>query len=135
MNLEGIIIMEIEEINIPLISLKWQRWYSWDDLKVNALQSGIHIPESKGVYEVRKDNDDKRLTIGRATVLRDRIKKNLLRGVSHSEGERIIATEKDTSRLFVRWAETNRPCAVEEELHRRYLERFGELPLYAKQTC
>ena len=30
----------------------------------------------------------------------------------------------------VRWAETDRPAAAEEELHRRHRERFGRLPRY-----
>jgi len=37
---------------------------------------------------------------------------------------------RTSQELGVRWAETNRPAAPEEELHRPYLEKHGRLPKY-----
>lgn len=63
-----------------------------------------------------------------------RIKQGLVKGkVPHSAGKRIRAQE-DLSRLVVRWAVTDRPAAVEEELHKKYKAKFGELPKYTEHT-
>ena len=129
---------ELEKINIPSIVLKWSEWISWNDLRVDArgksLVEVIAPNKEKGVYEVKLKNTDERLTIGKASDLRMRIKQGLVRGrVPHSAGRRIRANE-DVSNVVVRWAITNRPAAAEEELHRHYQTRFSELPKYTKHT-
>jgi len=127
--------MENEIIEIPRIKLNWSEWHSWNALIEDARSGGIKIPNGiPGVYEVRYVESKERLTIGRASDLRMRIRQGLVKGkTKHSSGKTIRANE-DVSRLFVRWAETDRPAAVEEELHRRYLSKFGELPKYTKHT-
>jgi len=126
---------EIETIKIPPISLKWSDWIFWDDLKVDARKVGIKVPNKKpGVYEVKYSDIEERLTIGKASDLRMRIKQGLVKGKTpHSAGEKIRDSE-DTSRIVVRWAVTDRPAAVEEELHKRYLKRFSKLPKYVEHT-
>lgn len=128
--------MEREEIRIPLIVLEWSEWVAWDDLKVDARHGGgVKVPNQKpGVYEVKYADAEERLTIGKASNLRMRIKQGLVKGKArHSTGKRIRANE-DVSRIVVRWAVTDRPAAVEEELHRRYRAKFGRLPKHVKHT-
>lgn len=122
-------------IEIPPITLEWSNWFPWDDLKEDARRGGIRVPNEKpGVHEVKQTGVEERLTIGRTSNLRMRIKGGLVKGTCpHSTGSRIRANE-DTSKLAVRWAITDRPAAVKEELHKRYLRRFGRLPKYAKHT-
>lgn len=128
--------MERIEINIPPVVLEWSEWVPWDDLKVDARYgSGVRVPNREaGVYEVKYRDTEERLTIGKASDLRMRIKQGLVKGkVPHSAGKRIRANE-DVSGIVVRWAITDRPAAVEEELHRRYLDKFGRLSKYVKHT-
>jgi hypothetical protein len=127
--------MEIEILEIPRIELRWSEWYRWEDLKEDARSGGIKIPNgSPGVYEVKFVDSEQRLTIGKASDLRMRIRQGLIKGkTKHSSGKKIRESE-DVSRLLVRWAETDRPSAAEEELHRRYVEKHGKLPLYTDHT-
>ena len=127
--------MEIEVIEIPRIKLEWSDWIPWDDLKTDGRSGGIKVPNKKpGVYEVKYGDAEERLTTGKASDLRMRIKQGLVKGKTpHSAGERIRANET-TSDIVIRWASTDRPAAVEEELHKRHLNRFGELPKYVKHT-
>ena len=128
--------MDGEMINISPIILKWSDWVSWDALKVDARQGGgVRVPNHEpGVYEVKYRDSGKRLTIGKASDLRMRIKQGLVKGkTKHSSGSRIRISE-ETSKLVVRWAITNRPAATEEELHRKYKIKFGELPEYTEHT-
>ena len=128
--------MEEEVINIPSIVLKWSEWVSWNDLKIDARYGGgVRVPNYwPGVYEVKYRDKEERLTIGKASDLRMRIKQGLVKGkVPHSAGNRIRAHE-DVSRITVRWAVTDSPAAVEEELHRRHQAKFGRLPQYTEHT-
>jgi hypothetical protein len=127
--------MEKQSIVIPPIQLSWSEWVPWGTLKLHALsRQGVVVPQyCPGVYEVRLIGAQERLTIGKASDLRMRIKGRLLKGRKHSSGERILANE-DTSRVEVRWAFTDRPAAVEEDLHKIYKARFGCLPRYTQHT-
>ena len=127
--------MEIEIIKIAPIQIKWSDWITWDDLKVDARRGGIKVPNKKsGVYEVKYEDVEERLTIGKASDLRMRIKQGLVKGKTrHSAGDRIRANE-DNSKIVVRWAITDRPAAAEEELHKRHLGKFGKLPKYVEHT-
>jgi hypothetical protein len=92
-----------------------------------------HVP---GVYEVRYADHQggERLHIGRSRDLRRRIREGLVKGaVKHSTGKR-IRQEEDVSRLVIRWAVVERPCAAEEELHNLYRQTFGSLPKYTQLT-
>jgi hypothetical protein len=83
---------------------------------------------------VKHIDSNERLTIGKAKDLYKRIIRALILGkLKHLTGKKIRANE-ELSKLVVRWAETDRPAAVEEELHRRYRAKFGELPKYTKIT-
>ena len=87
-----------------------------------------------GVYEAKYINAEERLTIGKTSNLRMRIKQGLIKGKTpHSAGQKIRDNE-DTSRIVVRWSITDRPAAVEEELHKRHINMFGELPKYVDHT-
>ena len=128
--------MKREVIEIPPIELEWSNWFPWNDLKKDARKKdGIKVPNKKpGVYEAKCRDAEERLDIGKSADLRHRIKEGLLRGKGpHSTGGRIRANE-DVSRIVVRWAITDRPAAVEEELHKRHLDKFGKLPKYVKHT-
>jgi excinuclease UvrABC nuclease subunit len=127
--------MDKEVINIGSIVLRWSEWFSWDELKSDARYGGVSVPSEKGVYEVKYKGGEERLTIGKASNLRMRIKQGLVKGkVPHSAGEKIRANEDNTSQIVVRWAITDRPAAVEEELHKRHQDRFGWLPIYVEHT-
>ena len=128
--------MVIEIIEIPRIELKWSEWYHWDELKKDArCESGIKVPNRvSGVYEVICFGTEERLTIGKASNLRTRVRQGLIKGkTKHSSGKKIRANE-DVSRLVVRWAVTDRPACVEEELHKKHREKFGRMPKYTKHT-
>lgn len=128
--------METQIIRIPRIVLEWSEWTAWHMLHADARNGaeGATPPKAPGVYEVRQRRCKKRLTIGETSNLRHRIKQGVVRGSSsHSAGKRIREHERAES-IVIRWAETNRPCAVQEHLHRAYRERFGTLPKYTKCT-
>ncbi len=128
--------MERQEIRIPEVTLGWSDWTVWDKIKIDARNNdGVAIPNKKpGIYEVRRRDAEIRLTIGKASDLRMRVRQGLVKGkTSHSSGDKIRASE-DTSLLLVRWAETSRPAATEEELHRLHKIQFGHLPKYTKVT-
>ncbi|SRR6266540_3381280 len=123
--------METETISLPPIVLRWSAWHSWHAIAADARSAGgVAIPHQPGVYEARYADarPGEYLHIGKASSLRFRVKQGLVKGVlPHSAGQSIRATE-DLSRIVVRWAATDRPAAVEEDLHRRYRERFSSLP-------
>ncbi len=128
---------EKQVLEIGRIELLWSNWYPWHSLKIDARTSrGISIPNKEpGVYEVRFLQNEKRLVIGKTGDLRFRIKQGLIGGKApHSSGER-LRDKEDVSKLFIRWAETNRPAAAEEELHFQHKQQFsGKLPTYVKRT-
>jgi len=127
--------METEVIEVPRIMLEWSDWVPWDALKIGARSGGVKVPNKKpGVYEVKYRDAEERLTVGKASDLRMRIKQGLVKGKTpHSAGEKIRENEH-TSNIVVRWAITDRPAAVEEELHKKHLSRFGKLPKYVEHT-
>jgi len=132
---KGGIKMEIEMVKIPPIQLEWSDWIPWNDLEVDERRGGIKVPNRiPGVYGVKYRDAEERLTIGKAADLRMRVKQGLVKGKTpHSAGNE-IRTKEDVSKIVVRWAITNRPAAVEEEMHKRHLNRFGKLPKYVKHT-
>src|SRR5712692_2480320 len=128
--------MEEETIRIPPIELDWSDWVSWDSLKADSRSGqGVIVPNRvPGVYEARLIGAQERLTIGKTSNLRYRIKQGLVKGkAQHSAGDDIRANE-DTSKIEVRWAATDRPAAAEEDLHMRYVAKFGKLPKYTEHT-
>lgn len=129
--------MQIEQkINIPPIKIVWTDWYSWEFLLKDARtdKNTVRLPNKPGVYEVKYVDQEKRLTIGKASNLRMRVKQALVKGkIPHSSGERIRA-EEDLAQIVIRWAETERPAAVEEELHRKYFDLYGTLPKHTRRT-
>ena len=123
-------------IDIPTMVLEWSKWFNWEDFNrdLRSDTRGVKVPDDSGVYEARYINSDKSLTIGKASNLRMRIKQGLVKGkVPHSAGKRIRVGE-DLERIEIRWALTNRPSAVEEELHLRYVQKHGVLPIQTKRT-
>lgn len=128
--------MAVVRLNIPSIELEWSDWVQWNRLEIDSRSgAGVVVPNGiSGVYEARLFGAEERLTIGKASNLRMRIKQGLVKGkAKHSSGTKIRAAE-DTSRIEVRWAVTDRPAAAEEELHKRYQAIFGELPKYTEHT-
>jgi excinuclease UvrABC nuclease subunit len=124
--------MENQIVRIPRITLSWSDWTKWDQVQ----NSGPEVlPDAPGVYEVtRKPGAYTRLTIGKASKLRRRVLSGLVKGTApHSSGKK-IRDEEMTSKLYVRWAQTDRPSACEEHLHKNYKERFCALPEYTKVT-
>ena len=127
---------ELQLLEIGQIKLLWSPWYTWKDIDIDSRKKGtLKVPNRKsGVYEVRLVGKSKRLTIGKTNDLRYRVKQGLVRGKApHSSGEKIRAFE-DTSQIEIRWGQTNRPAAAEEELHRLYCKLYGELPKYTEKT-
>jgi len=127
--------MEKEEIKISSIALEWSEWVPWEVFKIDLRSGrGVKVPESTGVYEAKYRESEERLTIGRTSNLRMRVKVGLVKGnIPHSAGERIRENE-DTSKIVVRWATTNKSACVEEELHDRHRRDFGGLPKYTSHT-
>jgi len=127
--------MDTTLIEIPIIRLEWSDWEKWDDLKANARRGGVKVPNHvPGVYEAKYEDAEERLTIGKASDLRHRIKQGLVKGIApHSAGEKIRKYE-DVSRIVVRWACTDRPACAEEELHKKHIETHGQLPNYVEYT-
>jgi hypothetical protein len=128
--------MAKQNIRVKPIELDWSGWVSWNDLLRDARSlPSIERPDSRsGVYEVRYANSNKRLTIGKASNLRMRIKQALVKGkVPHSAGDQIRRKER-LSHLVVRWAVTDRPAAAEEDLHIKYRRKYGALPKYVQHT-
>lgn len=129
----------VQTIKIPEIELVWSDWVSWNDL---ASIGKVKVPNTSGVYEAAYMDEAKpftglRLTIGKASNLRHRVKQGLVRGKSpHSTGKRIrdIDSGEDFTKIVVRWAETERPYAIEEELHKNYKQTYGKLPKYTRNT-
>lgn len=128
--------MEQQVVRIPPIKLEWSNWVPWNDLSIDARgDSGVKVPNRvAGVYEVKYVDTEERLTIGKASNLRMRIKQGLVKGmVEHSAGKK-IRVQEDVSAIVVRWAVTDRPAAVEEELHQKYQAKFGKLPKHTEHT-
>ncbi len=128
--------MDIQLIKIPPINLEWTEWYPWNRFESDARSdsNGITPPNSSGVYEARLIELEQRLTIGKTSNLRKRVKQGLVKGkVPHSSGKD-IREQEDTSKILIRWAVTDRPAAVEEELHKLHITLFGELPKYTDRT-
>ncbi len=127
--------METEIVTILPITLSWSEWTPWSRFAVDVrLEGGASLPSTPGVYEVKYADSDEWLHIGRASDLYRRVMGGLVKGVlPHSTGKRIRAIE-DLSGLVIRWAVTDRPAAVEEELHRRYRAERGKLPKHTKVT-
>jgi hypothetical protein len=122
--------LAIQALQIGTIELHWSNWTPW------AKVEGKAVPHAPGVYEVRRVGEEGglALTIGKASDLHQRVLRSLIRGqYPHSAGER-IRREEAPSILIVRWAETDRPAAAEEELHRLHLMEFGRLPIYTLST-
>ena len=127
---------DTETIVIPPVTLTWSHWVPWVQLTVDSRSGqGVRVPNKRpGVYEVRHRDAQERLTIGKASDLRMRIKQGLVKGkLPHSSGDAINVNES-TSELVVRWAVTERRAAVEEELHFRHVATFGKLPKYVQHT-
>jgi len=125
--------MEVVKLTIQI---EWSDWVQWNRLKIDSRSgAGVIVPNGiPGVYEARLSGADERLTIGKASDLRMRIKQALVKGkAKHSSGTKIRTTE-DTSKIEVRWAVTDRPAAAEEELHKQYQTKFGRLPKYTEHT-
>jgi len=128
--------MDIKLIKIPPIDLEWTEWYPWNRLEFDARSdsNGITPPKSPGVYEVRLIEIEQRLTIGKTSNLRRRVTQGLVKGtIEHSSGK-VIREKEDTSKILIRWAKTDRPAAVEEELHKQHKIIFGNLPKYTRRT-
>lgn len=53
--------------------------------------------------------------------------------IPHSAGKKIHQKE-DASKIVIRWAITEGPAAIEEELHRRHKKKFKKPPEYVKLT-
>jgi len=128
--------MNETKIEIPIIHLEWSNWYPWEQLLLDARteSKSVSMPDKPGVYEAKLATTEILLTIGKASNLRMRVKQGLIKGkVPHSSGNKIRKLE-DTSQICIRWAETDRPACVEEELHKRYVAEHGVLPKYTKRT-
>jgi len=128
------VIAETQQIEIPAIELGWSPWYEWNDVALLQRDGGISVPSHSGVYEAKIADEEERLTIGKASSLYSRVKQGLVRDkVPHSAGDKIRAHE-DTAQVVVRWAITDRPAAVEEELHQAHILKFGGLPKHVDHT-
>ena len=69
--------MEKELLEIPPIELLWSDWVPWwSQLLIDSRSGeGVIVPNGTlGVYEVKYKNSSERLTIGKASDLRMRIK-------------------------------------------------------------
>jgi len=127
---------EIQKIQIPIIELRWTKWVQWQVLTLDGPNpQAAEIGKDPGVYEARIDKQGQRLTIGKASNLRSRIKYGLVKGtIPHSAGKKIRSFE-NVKKIKIRWAYTDRQAAAEEELHRLHKEsNQGKLPKYTERT-
>jgi len=127
---------DIQVILIPQIRLSWSHWVRWSLIALPVRgDRGISVPYGPGVYEARYEHEEERLTIGKGSSLYYRVKQGMVKGkLGHPAGTK-IREQEDTSRIVVRWAITDRPSAVEEELHRQHKEQFdGRLPKHTGFT-
>ena len=127
----------VEEIELPTVVLRWSYFERWEDV-ATGMADGERIdtpPDEPGVYEVAGDSrDGSRLYIGRAADLKSRVCYALIvEKPPHPAGQKIRENE-DLAQLSIRWAVTDRPAAVEEELHRRHIETYGRWPKYTMRT-
>jgi hypothetical protein len=123
-------------LELAPIILAWSPWERWDDLKKDErLRRGARVPPGRpGVYEVIREHTVERLTIGRTSDLRMRVKSQLVMGAGPHQAGTHIREHEDTSHLLVRWAVTDRPAAAEEELHRLHVRQHGKLPKYTRRA-
>lgn len=121
------------EVHIEPIVLDWSEWHSWRDVERDAREGGVTLPNKEpGVYEARLSGSEKRLAIGKTRDLRKRVKQGLIGGkVAGDPAGGALGAGED---VVVRWAVTERPAAVAEELQIRHKGRFGELPKYTRDT-
>ncbi len=115
------------EVHIEPIMLEWSEWHSWRDVA----RGGCAVVPSKqaGVYEAKISGRKERLAIGKAKDLRMRVKQGLMGGKAGDPAGEDLGAGED---VVVRWAATERPAAVVEELCIRHKGRFGELPKYTR---
>ena len=112
-----------------LVAVQWSEWFPWSDIASGRTRA----PRRAGVYEVRRRDQDLRLTIGETNLLERRVS-YLVKGTGpHSAGERIRASEA-VANLLVRWAVTERHEDVEQYLHGAHWDRFGCLPAHTRRT-
>ena len=112
-----------------LAAVRWSEWFRWSDIASGR----IRAPRRAGVYEVRRRDQELRLTIGETNLLARRVS-YLVRGTGpHSAGERIRAGEEVVN-LLVRWAATEQHEEVEQYLHGAHRARFGCLPTHTRRT-
>ena len=117
------------EVHIDPILLEWSEWHSWRAVDLDVRKGGTIVPSSRGVYEAKFSNSEERLAIGKAKDLRMCVKQGLMRWQpGHQSGVDVLWHQD----VVVRWAATERPAAVVEELQIRHKGRFGELPKYTR---
>ena len=115
------------EVHIEPIVLEWSEWHSWRD--VERGDCAVAPCEQAGVYEAKISGRKERLAIGKAKDLRARVKQGLMGGKAGEPAGEELGADED---VVVRWAATERPAAVVEELCIRHKGRFGELPKYTR---
>jgi len=122
-------------LDIGRIDLAWSWWEWWRDIRSGFL-GGAHVdvPREPGVYEVRLYGESRRLYIGRAVNLQMRVIHQLVRGTGLHAAGRKIEEHEDLNEICVRWALTERPAAVEEELLRQHVAEWGGPPKYTVQV-
>lgn len=112
-----------------LAAVQWSVWFPWSDIASGR----IRAPKRAGVYEVRRRDQELRLTIGETNLLERRVAYLVRDTGPHSAGERIRAREEVVN-LLVRWAATERHEEVEQYLHGAHRDRFGGLPTHTRRT-
>ena len=125
-----------EEVQLPKVWVCWSYPEKWEALgAATGRETEMELPPAEpGVYEVSVGYFSPRLYIGRATDLYSRILYGLIGGKSpHTAGQKIRENE-DLTKITVTWAATDRPAAIEEELHLRHIHEFGRLPKYTQRT-
>lgn len=121
-----------KEVHIEPIVLEWSEWHSWRDVDQDVRKGGTVVPNKQpAVYEVKISEREERLAIGKARDLRMCVKQGLMRWKpGHPSGDEF----RWRNDVVVRWAVTERPAAVVEELQIRHKGRFGELPKYTRDA-
>jgi hypothetical protein len=128
--------MDVQYIEIPTIILDWSNLYTWSKFQRDARSDpdSITLPNAAGVYKPKLVGTEERLTIGKASNLRMRVKQGLVKSkVPHSSGDDFRSHE-DLLKIVIRWAITDGPSEAEEELHSKHIEAFGRLPKYTDRT-
>ena len=126
--------IENQDIEIPTIHLEWSSWLACHEQISQRTMVPNNPRRTAGVYEARLRSRPDRLIIGKTNCVAEMVQDALGLGEKSGEPWESIRDNEDLSQVEVRWAETTRPCAVQEELLRMHITQHKIIPKYYSST-